>query len=100
MVIVNADSGKVLGTADIGTGVDGAAFDATLGMAVSSNGEGTMTVVREEAGQFKAIQTLKTVKGARTIDADSKTHRFYLPCNITGDGGKVEFSLMVVGAAK
>jgi hypothetical protein len=71
-------------------------------VAVSANGgNGTATVIREEpAGKFKAVQTLKTMKTARTIDADVKTHRFYLPCNNTDDAGKTTFSLLVVGAAK
>jgi DNA-binding beta-propeller fold protein YncE len=102
MVILDTDSGKVLGTAPIGVGVDGVAFDPALGVAVSSNGkDGTMTVVREEpAGQFKAVQTVKTAPGAKTIDVDLKTHCFYTPCNLPGEGGKTEFGVMVVGAAK
>ena len=39
-------------------------------------------------------------KTARTIDADAKTHRFYLPCNVADEAGKTTFSLLVVGAAK
>jgi DNA-binding beta-propeller fold protein YncE len=101
MVVLDADSGKILGTAPIGAGVDGVAFDPTLGIAVSSNGkDGTMTIVREgPAGTFKAVQTLKTAKGAKTIDVDTKTHRFYTPCNIPTEGGKTEFGVIVVGVA-
>ena len=84
----------------MGTGVDGAAFDAGLGLAVTSNGrDGTLTVVREgPAGQFAAVQTLTTVKGGRTVKCDPKTHKFYVPCNLPGEGGAAaKFSLLVVG---
>lgn len=101
MVILDADSGKGLGAVAIGPGADGVAFDPALGVAVSSNGgDGTMTVVREgPAGQFKVVQTVKTAKGAKTIAVDLKTHRFYTPCNVQSEGGKADFSLLVVGQA-
>ena len=101
MVIVDPEAGKVLTTVPIGSGVDGVAFDSQLGVAVSANGrDGTVTVVKEDpAGTFKAIQTLKTADGARTITSDPKTHQFYLPCAIATTGQR-EFSVVVVGAAK
>jgi DNA-binding beta-propeller fold protein YncE len=99
MVVVDPETGKVLGTVPTGRGVDGVAFDAQLGVAVTSNGQdGTVTVVKEEpAGTFKAIQTLKTAQGARTITCDPKTHQFYLPCAIMVDGQR-QFSVIVLGA--
>jgi DNA-binding beta-propeller fold protein YncE len=101
MVVLDADTGKVLASPAVGSGVDGVAFDPGLGLAVSSNGrDGTLTAVREApAGQFAPVQTLTTVKGARTIRGDAKTHRFYLPCNLPGEGGgAAKFGLLVVGA--
>ena len=102
MIVVDADSGNVVADVPVGSGVDGAAFDAGLGVAVSSNGrDGTMTVVREgPAGTFKVVQTLTTVKGARTVNVDAKSHCFYAPCNVPGNGGKTEFGVIVVGTAK
>jgi DNA-binding beta-propeller fold protein YncE len=99
MVVVDPETGKVLTTVPTGAGVDGVAFDSQLGVAVSSNGrDGTVTVVKEgPAGTFKAIQTLKTVAGARTITCDPKNHQFFLPCAITANGQKV-FSIVVLGA--
>lgn len=101
MVVLDADQGKVLAAVPVGAGVDGAAFDPQLGLAVTPNGrDGTLTAVKEgPAGTFKAIQTLETAKGAKTITSDPKTHQFYLPCNVTA-GGKNEFSVLVVGAAR
>ncbi len=98
MVVVDLEQGKVLTTAPVGSGVDGIAFDAASGLIVTPNGrDGTLTVVKEDpAGTFKVVQTLKTAVGARTITSDPKTHRFYLPCNVTTNGVS-EFSVLVVG---
>jgi DNA-binding beta-propeller fold protein YncE len=80
MIIMDALSGKVITTLPIGDRCDGAAFDPQLKRAYSSNGEGTITVV-QEAGpdEFRVIENVKTVPGARTIALDKKTHHLYLP---------------------
>jgi YVTN family beta-propeller protein len=79
MAIVDPDAGKVLTTLPIGAGADGAAFDN--GFAFSSNGQdGTMSVVQEtSAGKFEVVETVQTGRTARTMGADSKTHKLYLP---------------------
>jgi hypothetical protein len=48
MAIVNADSGQVVATVAIGEGPDAAAYDPGSKLAFSSNGEGTLTVVRQD----------------------------------------------------
>jgi hypothetical protein len=79
MVVMDANNGTVLGTADIGRGSDGCVFDAGLSLAYSSNGDGTITVVKEtEPGKFAAISNIPTQASARTIALDPKTHRLYL----------------------
>jgi YVTN family beta-propeller protein len=97
MVILDAGTGRVVTTAPTGDGVDGVAFDS--GLAVSANGrDGTATVVQEDpAGKFNVVQTVPTIKTARTLAADPKTHRFFLPHKMVGgpDDGKV--GLLVVG---
>ena len=78
MAVVDPDRGKVLKTLPIGSGVDGAAFDATSGLAVSSNGEGSMTFVHEESpDSFRVVATVPTQRGGRTIALDERTHRLY-----------------------
>ena len=78
MVVLDSQSGKVLATVPIGSGVDGAVFDTSTGSAISSNGEGTMTVVREDTpGHFAAVQTITTERGARTITIDHKSHHIF-----------------------
>jgi DNA-binding beta-propeller fold protein YncE len=79
MVILDALSGKVITTLPIGDGCDGAAFDPSLKRAYSSNGEGTMTVVQEiSPDQFKVLENVTTLRGARTITIDRKTHHIFM----------------------
>jgi YVTN family beta-propeller protein len=79
MVVLDALSGKVLTTLPIGDGCDGAAFDPALKRAYSSNGEGTMTVVQEiNPDQFKVLENVPTLRGARTITIDKKTHHIFM----------------------
>ncbi len=79
MAIVDADSGKLLATAPIGDGVDATAFDPGTGLAFSSNGDGTLTIVREEApGKFAVLANVPTMSRARTMVLDTKTHNVYL----------------------
>jgi hypothetical protein len=80
MTVLDAGAGKVIATVAIGGGTDGAGFDAGTGLAFSSNGEGTLTVVREtSAGKFEVAETVTTQRGARTMAVDPKTHKLYLP---------------------
>jgi YVTN family beta-propeller protein len=79
MAVVDADSGKVVATVPIGMGPDAARFDPALHLAFSSNGEGNLTVVREEGkDKYAVAQTVATERGARTMTLDPKTHTIYL----------------------
>jgi DNA-binding beta-propeller fold protein YncE len=79
MAVLDADSGKVLATPAIGAGVDANAFDAGTRQALSSNGDGTLTVVSEETPEkFSVAQDVATQKGARTMALDAQTHRVFL----------------------
>jgi DNA-binding beta-propeller fold protein YncE len=78
MAIVDADSGKVVASPAIGEGCDATAFDAGLGLAFASAGEGTITVIKEDGGdKFNVAQTMTTQKSARTMTVDAKTHRLF-----------------------
>jgi YVTN family beta-propeller protein len=78
MVILDADDGKVLATLPIGRGTDYAVFDPGVGLAFSSNGDGTLTVVGEKDGKYHVVDNVKTQQGARTCALDTKTHNIYL----------------------
>ena len=79
MVVMDADSGKVLATPAIGQGVDANAFDPGTQLAFSSNGDGTLTVVHEDSPEkFTSAASVTTQRGARTMALDLKTHRIFL----------------------
>ena len=61
-------------------GADGAGFDPSdRTAAFSSNGrDGTLTVVSKIGGKFEPT-TIATVRGARTMTIDTKTHKIYMP---------------------
>jgi hypothetical protein len=78
MIVSDPASGKVLATPAIGSGPDGVAFDD--GYAFSANREGNITMVGESApGKYDVVATIPTQLGARTIGADQKAHKLYLP---------------------
>ncbi len=80
MTMLDTESGEVVATVPIGSGVDGCAFDDATQLAFASCGDGTTTIANEESPtKLAAVQTLKTEPRARTIALDPATHRIYLP---------------------
>lgn len=80
MTVLDTKIGKVIATPPIGANVDGNGFDSGIGLAFSSNGDGTLTVVREaSSGKFEVAETVTTQRGSRTMAVDPKTHNIYLP---------------------
>ena len=80
MIVLNAKTGKQVATLPIGDGSDGVVFDPATKMAYSSNGDGTITVVKEvSADKFIVQETIKSQVGARTIALDTITHHIFLP---------------------
>ena len=80
LLVMDADSGKVIGQFKIGQGVDAAVFDEELGLAMASCGDGTLAVLKEEsADKFTLLPPVKTAQGARTVGLDPRTHTLYLP---------------------
>jgi YVTN family beta-propeller protein len=79
MAVTDITSLKVVGTAQIGPGADGAGFDPGLGLAYSSNGgDGTLSIIKEVGGKYQTVDTVTTEKGARTMAVDPKSHKVYL----------------------
>jgi YVTN family beta-propeller protein len=79
MVVMDASNGKTVGKFPIG-GTDGVVFDPALKMAYASNGEGTISVVKElSADKFEFVENITTEPSARTIGIDLVTHHLYLP---------------------
>ncbi len=93
MAVVNADTGKVITTLPIGDHVDATAFDADSRLIFNSNGEGTITVIREDSpDKYSSVETVKTLPKAKTMALDPKTHRLFLS---TAEAG--QFEVLVVG---
>jgi DNA-binding beta-propeller fold protein YncE len=80
LIVVDADSGRVVQSLDIGPGPDGCIFDATRGLVFSPNGgDGTLTIIRAKSpDQYEVAATIKTQVSAKTIAMDPKTGRLYL----------------------
>ncbi len=101
MVILSATDGKILETLPIGQGTDGAAFNPNTMEAFSSQGDGTLTIIKENSPtshngadtplhishngadtplhiSFAVEQNVKTMTGAKTMTLDTKTNRIFL----------------------
>ena len=79
MVVVDADSGKIVASLPIGVGVDATAFDKDSQNAFSSNRDGTLTVIHEDAPDaFHVIQNVQTQPGSKTMAFDPKSHTIWL----------------------
>jgi YVTN family beta-propeller protein len=92
MAVMNADTGQVVTTLPIGDHVDATAFDPETKLIFNSNGEGTISVIREDGpDSYSAVQTVKTLPRAKTMALDSKTHRLFLSTEESG-----QFEVLVV----
>lgn len=79
LIIMAAADGQIIAHLPIGDHCDGVAFDPEQKRIFTSNGEGTVTIIKEEsADQFKVEDTVPTRRGARTIALDPVTHDLYL----------------------
>ncbi len=81
MVMLNADTGKVLATLPLAGSSDGAVFNPDTQEAFSSSGQGdgTLTIIKETGPtSFEVEQNLKTMSGAKTLTFDSKTNHVLL----------------------
>jgi len=88
LIVMNAANGKVVKELPIGDGSDGVGFDAGLKNIFSSNGDGTLTVIKEKgANDFVVVENAITKKGAKTLAVNEKNHMVYLP---TADFGSLK----------
>lgn len=77
MAVIDARTGKSLATPAIGKGPDADRYDAKNNLAISSNGEGTMTFIDASKPDYPVLQTLTTARGARTMALDEATGKIY-----------------------
>jgi len=78
LVVLDATSGRIVTMLPIGKGVDAAAFDPATQMVFASCGEGTLSVFHEDTpDKYRAVATVATQRGARTMALDPRTHRIF-----------------------
>ena len=76
IVMLNSETGKIIATLPIGSGVDGAVFNPATMEAFSSQGDGTLTVIKENSPTAFAVeQTVHTQASAKTLTLDRSTNR-------------------------
>jgi len=76
---IDAATDKVVGTVEIGGGPDAVRYDPGTKLVFASNGEGTLTVVRQiSADKYEVVETVPTARGARTMELDPKTHHVFV----------------------
>jgi DNA-binding beta-propeller fold protein YncE len=76
MVILSAVDGHIITGLPIGNGCDGATFNPATMEAFSSQGDGTLTVIKEESPtSFTVEQTVPTPARAKVLTLDTKTGR-------------------------
>ena len=79
VAVMNADTGKVVATPEIGEGVDATAFDPGLQYVYNSCGDGTLSIAHEDSpDKYTVVEQVKTTPRARTMALDTKTHHVYL----------------------
>jgi DNA-binding beta-propeller fold protein YncE len=79
-LVVDAASGKIVAQITNGGSVDGIAWDQSQKLLyIPSGDDGNVTVVHEDSpDKYTTIATVPTMKGARTISVDPKTHTAYV----------------------
>jgi DNA-binding beta-propeller fold protein YncE len=113
MVILSAQDGKILTTLPIGRGVDGVVFNPATREAFSSQGDGTLTVIKASSpNSFEVAQTVQTMPTAKTLTLDTKTNQIIVigaqygpPSAPSAPGGRAgrgalvpdSFSILVIG---
>jgi DNA-binding beta-propeller fold protein YncE len=74
MIIMDAKDGKILTTLPLAGSSDGAVFNPKTMEAFSTQGNGTLTIIKENSPtSFAVEQNLQTMPGAKCVTLDSKT---------------------------
>ena len=112
MVILSAKDGHIFTTIPLPAGSDGAMFNPSTMEAYSTEGNGTLTIVKETSPTtFELEQNLPTMNFARTIAFDSKTNHIFTmadergPAPPTPPGGRAgrgaaipgTFTILMIG---
>ena len=78
-VVLSAADGKILAALPIGHGTDGGGFNPATMEAFSSQGDGTLTIIKEiSPTEFAVEQTVTTMERAKTCTLDTKNNQIVL----------------------
>jgi DNA-binding beta-propeller fold protein YncE len=79
LAVSNYETGRIVATAPIGAGVDGAAYDSTSADVFASNADGTLTVIHQDGpDQYHVTQTVTTPQFSRNLGLDPTNHRVFV----------------------
>jgi DNA-binding beta-propeller fold protein YncE len=79
VIMMDADTGKILKSYPISGGVDANSFDPGTGMLFVATREGMMHIYHEDSpDNLSEVEAVKTEYGAKTLQVDPKTHRVFL----------------------
>jgi len=79
LVVLDANSGKVIQSFPITGGADAAVFEPETGMVYVSTREGFVHIFHEDApDKFSEVEKVKTELGAKTMGLDTKTHNIFV----------------------
>jgi len=88
LVVLNADTGKIVFTAPIGERVDAGAFDPKTRLVYLSTGDGKVFVFHQDSpDKYSVAQEIITKAGAKTMGYDPKTGNLFVP---TSDNGAMQ----------
>jgi DNA-binding beta-propeller fold protein YncE len=93
LAVSNYQTGTIVATTPIGTGVDGTGYDPASADVFASNADGTLTVIHQDSpDQYRVTQTITTPPFSRNLGLDSTNHRVFVaaakfgPAPATGRG--------------
>ena len=79
LAVMDANSGQVITTLPIGERVDAVAFDADNKLIFASNGDSTVSVIRQKsANEYESVGDIQTQRSAKTMAFDPKSKRLFL----------------------
>jgi DNA-binding beta-propeller fold protein YncE len=88
LVMMDADSGKVLQSLPISSGVDANIFEPETGWLFVATRAGKLHIFHEDSpNKLTEVETITTEYGAKTMNLDSKTHNLFLSTSDFGPPG-------------
>jgi hypothetical protein len=79
VIMMDADTGKVIQSYPISAGVDANAYEPSTGMLFVATREGMLHIYHEDSpDKLSEVEAVKTEYGAKTLQIDPKTHKVFL----------------------